>query len=271
MRFILVGFLILFGAQEVSSLPVHSPQEKLTPEETQAVQDIANLFVQRLEETGDFTVLVKELYTRDFIQGYITQQQKELATTNSLSKEILFAPGLDCKSDLLIQATADDWQRFYIAVHNLLGYGIMVGMNCSAPVVLKGEEPDDDILNNIIPPQVVKLFNQHPILKNFVLKKGASKSIETVEEMRSVVTTLEQAVVLLQKEPCKLTEESKKVIELLKATFSKEMPAEVIENGVYGYPQGTRVFAVHTPLLYSLYIVRIGDKYQIVWAEPVSD
>jgi len=271
MKFVFAILLILTHFLEVSASPsLHSAQEQLTSAEIQAVDEVVNRFVQRLEETGNFNLLVKELYTNDFIQRYITQQQKELAEAKSLSPVIFFAPGLEYKPDLLKQATTEDWQRFYIAVHTILCYGILIGMNHTAPALLKGEEPDDKFLNNIIPPQVVKLFNGHPILKNFVLMKGATKSIETVEEMRSVVTILEQAVVLLQQESPKLTEESKKVIELLKEAFRKENPAEIIEKESYGYPKGTRIITVQTPLMYGLHIVHIGDKYQIVWAEPTG-
>jgi hypothetical protein len=272
MKFILAILLILISFLEVSASAItSSAQEQLTPAETQAVEEVVNRFVQRLEETGNFAVLVKELYSEDFIQRYIAQQQKELTEAKMVSSAIYFAPGLEYKPDLLKQATAENWKRFYIAVHTILCYGILTGMNHTAPALLKGEEPDDKFLNNIIPPQVVKLFNGHPILKDFVRKQNGRRAIETVEEMRSVVTTLEQAVVLLQQEPPKLTEESKKVIALLKESFRNEHPPEVLENKLYGYPEGTRIFAALTPLMYALRIARIGNKYEIVWAEPFGD
>jgi hypothetical protein len=33
---------------------------------------------------------------------------------------------------------------------------------------LNGREPDDEIFEDLIPPKVVRLFNNHPVLKDFI-------------------------------------------------------------------------------------------------------
>jgi hypothetical protein len=269
-KVILCGLVILLCFQSVfSSVTVYLAQQP-TPAESKSAQEVAGLFIKRLEETADISRLLGELYVDDFIERYIRQQRKSLIKDQA-AQAIFFAPGLEYRASLLEQATPDDWRRFYVATYSLIYSGFVMGMNRAAKDLLSGKEPSDKILKDIYPPKVVKLFGQHPILKNLIEMKER-KPIATAEEMRSVIATLEQAVTLLRTDEVRklyqLTEDSRKIIEMLKQSLTAEASVEVADEEFFGYPQGTQVFYVPTPFMLQLIIVNTGGKYRIVWTEP---
>lgn len=261
---------VLLCFQSVFSSALAYSIQQTSPAESQGVKEVANQFIKRLEETADLSLLFSELYASDFIERYIKQQQKNVARDQRASEALFFAPGLEYAPQLLKQATPDEWKRFYVATYNFIYYGFVIGMNRSAKDLLSGKEPSSQILKDIYPPKVVKLFGQHPILKNLIEMKQR-RLIETVEEMRSVIATLEQAITLLHAEEAKklyqLTDDSKKLIELLKQPLTAEASVEVVDEEFFGYPQGTRVLYVPTPFMLQLIIVNTDRKYIIVWTE----
>jgi len=270
-KVVLCVLSILFCFQSVISSGLVCSFQQISPAESQGAQEVANLFIKRLEETADLSRLFSELYAGDFIERYITQQQKSLARDQRASEALFFAPGLEYAPQLLRQATPDEWKRFYVATYNFIYSGFVIGMNRSAKDLLSGKEPSSQILKDIYPPKVVKLLGQHPILKNFIEMKERSKPVGTVEEMRSIITTLEQATTLLRGEANKryeLTDDSKRLIELLKQSGMLEASVGVTDEEFFGYPRGTRVLYVPTPFMLQLTIVNTDGKYKIVWTEP---
>ncbi len=246
-----------------------STTQQPAPAESQRVQQVADLFVKRLEETSDLSQLFAELYASDFIERYIMQQRKS-TTKGEAAQTIFFAPGLQYNSKLLEQATPGDWKRLYVATYNFLHYGLVKGMNRAAKDLFSGKLPSEKIAENFYPPKLVKFLDQHPILKNFI-KMKERRPIETLEEMQSVITTLEQAMAFLRTKEAKksyqLTDDSKKLMRLLKAALIEETRMEVTDEEFFGYPPGTRVFYVPTPFMLVLLVVNTDSKYRIVWTE----
>ena len=267
---ILYIFSLLFCCQPgFASLPNYGTQQP-TPAETRAAQEVTNLFLSKLEATGDLASLFSELYVGDFIDRYIKQQRKHLLAGQT-SQPIFFAPGLEYQPQLLEQVSPDEWRRLYAATGNLIYFGFVTGLNRSAKDLVSGKEPDEKILKNLYPDRIVELFGSHPILKNFI-ERQERRPIETAAEMRSVIATLEQAMTFLRtgeaKKAYQLSADSKKLMEMLKQALTDEAAVEVVEEEFFGYPQGTRLLYVPTPIMLQLIIVPTAGKYRVVWTEP---
>src|SRR5262245_12334047 len=206
--------------------PVSQAQDRPTQAELILAQTTAELFLKRLDETGDFSTVMNEMYAEDFIERYLQQQIRESEGLNLNScSDIEFLPGLVYKRKLLKQATAEDWRRLYIAASNFTYHINITDLNRHADDILNGRELDDEISEKCIPSKVIELFNSHPILNGRLgidvddeddksgvgdadgeSQSGAAreesepKSIETPEEMQSVTETFQECLRLLLEE-----------------------------------------------------------------------
>lgn len=271
-KLILGSLLVFFCIQpDSSSVPARPTQGHLTPAESQGVQEVISLFMKRLEETADLSLLFDDLYVADFIQRYVKQQQANALKDKARFNTILFVSGLEYKAELLARASHNDWRRLYVASYNLLYYGLAAGLNRMAKDLLSGKQPDVEALKDIYPQKVVKLLDQHPILNNLLIKKEKAKPISTLEEMQSVIATLEQVMALLRegenKKPLFLTDELKRLFELLRQPDLAQISVEITDGEFFGYPRGTRIFYAQTPIMLQLIIVKADGKYKIVWTE----
>ena len=266
---------IIFGIQFLApSALAHQSDPQITTTEYQASREIAALFTRHLQQTGDLAPILGELYVGDFIERYVRQQQETLAEDQRPSPLIHFAPGLEFKSNLLRQATPDEWRRFYVATCNFLYDGIQRGMTKFAKDILGGMELTDIKKTDLYPAKVVSLLNAHPILKNVILKNEHSTPIGTTDEMRSVTATLEQALALTAEErnkgPHEPTEEYKRLVDLMEQAGILKPSVDVLEKDFFGYSPGTRIIQVLTPFMFRLTLINVGGKYKILWAEPFS-
>lgn len=274
LRYALRLATIFILVQALTLVPLAKPhtEEKPTPLEIRQALEISYLFTKRLEETGDLSRVIDELYVEDFIWRYVQEQKHELADSN-FSSDVMFVPGLSYKAGLLMQATEQDWRQFYVATHNFYYYVMTIGLNLYANDLLNEKEPDEDAMNKLLPASVSALFDKHPILKNFFEAKGDAKAIETPEEMRSVSEALGHGLqLLLDDQPnrsVKLNQDANQVLEKLRqAEFAAPM-LEITERDSFGYLAGTRMLLAITPMFFGLRLVEVNGTQKIVWAEMV--
>jgi hypothetical protein len=288
---VIIQSLLFFPA------PVSRAQDGPTQAELALAQETANLFMKRLDETGDFSTVIDEMYAEDFIERYLEQQIRESEGLNLNScSTIEFSLGLDYKRSLLKQATIEDWKRLYIAVNNFTYHFIVAGLNYHADDLLNDRELDDETAVKHVPSKVIALLNKHPILKGYLglddrkpvesapdegTQSGAAeeesgpKSIETPEEMQDVAETLQEAVRLLLEEQGdhspKMTEAAKSALEIIRLGLKDEgmMEPEIkIEYKKYlGLPAGTRILIAPTPISCWLEIAQVNGKQKIVQAQ----
>jgi len=257
--------------------------------------------MKRLDETGDFSTVIDEMYAEDFIERYLQQQIHESGGLNLNScSDIEFSPRLVYKRKLLKQATVEDWRRLYIAASNFTYHLNVADMNKHADDILNGREVDDETAGNYAPSKVIELFNNHPILKGAFDSDDAkpeesnptegtqsgsageeseSKSIETPEEMRDVTETLQEGLRLLFEElgdsSPRLTESAKSALEVFRLKRNEneggrmEPRINVADKEYLGLPPGTRILIAPTPIMCWLAIAQVGGKYMIVQAEFV--
>lgn len=281
--------------------PVSHAQDGPTQAELILAQTTAELFLKRLDETGDFSTVIDEMYAEDFIERYLQQQirNSEGLNLNSCS-DIEFLPGIVYKRKLLKQAAVENWKRLYIAASNFSYHINIIDLNKHADDFLNGRELDDEMSEKCIPSKVIELFNNHPILNgrlgidvddeddksgvgdadgesqsDAAREEGEPKSIETPEEMQSVTETLQEGLRLLLEEHGNhspgLTEPAKSALEVIRLKLKEkgltEPRIEVIDKKFMGLPPGTRILRVPTPFMFGLEIAEVNGKQKIVWAQ----
>src|SRR5262245_25572499 len=206
---IIIQSLLFFPA------PASRAQDDPTEAEIKQAQEATNRVLMLLEETGDFSRVIDEMYAEDFIERYLREQKRLVEEERSSIFNIMFAFNIECQRGLLKQATIEDWRRLYIATNNLLYHIFVISLNEHANDQLNDREYIVDLYDNLFPPKVIKLFNNHPVLKGvFPTDANADhsepKAIETPEDMRSVTETLRKGLLLLFEEqgehPPKLTD-----------------------------------------------------------------
>jgi hypothetical protein len=292
---IIIHSLLFFPA------PVSRAQDHPSDAEIKQAQEVAELFLKRLEETGDFSRIIDEMYAEDFIERYLQQQIRESEGLNLNScSDIEFLPGLVYKRKLLKQATVEDWKRLYIAASNFTYHFDIAVLNKHADDFLNGRELDDKRFEKCIPSKVIELFNNHPILNgrlgidddeeddksgvgdpdgqsqsDAAREESEPKSIETPEEMQSVTETLEECLRLLLEEhgnhSPRLTEPAKSALEVIRLKLKEKGRMEpritVSDKKYLGFPPGTRILIVPTPNMFYLEIAEVNGKQKIVWAQ----
>jgi hypothetical protein len=121
------------------------------------------------------------------------------------------------------------------------------------------------------PASVIKLLSQNPNLANMIEKKGGSQSVNSVAEMRNATATLEQAAAMIrekQKGKPAARIDNKGLIGAMKDDDFFKPHLEIMDEAFYGFPKGTRIIIIKTPLLFQLMLVRIDGKLKILWADP---
>ena len=240
-------------------------KQQLDDNELREVRQLAMDFTTRFLEKTDLNLLVKELFLRDFIDRYKSEKSKGRA--RDVSTDMYFVPGLEYNSKLLAEVGGEDWVRFYSAANNFVFFGFVSAIKNSRDIAnIKASE--------MYPPSVIKLLNTNETLSDMIVRKGRSKAVGSLAEMRSVTTVLEQAVALMRQElngqpPLRLDEK-----ETLKAFEEDEFfkpTVERVDDAFFGLSKGERVIFINTPLLFRLMLVKgPNGKLEILWTEPYT-
>jgi hypothetical protein len=277
--------------------PISWAQDHPTEAEIKQARDASNRFLKLLEETGDFSRVIDEMYAKDFIERYLREQTRFVEEENSSFFNIMFAFDIECRRDLLKQATIEDWRRLYIASNNFLYHVFSVSLNKHANDLLNDREQINDLFVNLFPQKVIALFKNHSVLKGIVTteadpdpeagkpaeerqrgvagKESGPKPIETPEEMRSVTETIREGMRLLFEEQGnhspRLTDEAKKAIEMIRQRQDEMVRTriEISDKEYFGFPPGARLLDAPTPHLFWLTLAEINGKQKIVWAQMI--
>ena len=234
--------------------------------EKQQAREVATRFTTRFLETSDLNPLVKDLYRSDFIERFKKDRSKDLAGGSSL--DLYFVPGLDYNSRLLTKASAEDWQRFYIAANNFLFLGFISGIKN-----FSGGNKDFKS-TDLFPSAVIKLLDSNPHLANMIKRKGISRAVSSMEEMQKATATLEQAAAILRKKQKGKPLGSINARELARLMKEDELfrpQLEIVRDESFGFPKGTRFVLINTPLLFRLILVESDGELEILSAEYVID
>jgi hypothetical protein len=265
--------LLTFGSVVRAASTHRADEQEVTEAENREAREVVIQFTARFAETRDLTNAVNELYVSDFIERYKKSRAKDAdPSLSSKSSERYFAPGLDYDTRLLAEAGAEDWRRFYIAANNFLLVGLVAFMKEAGA----GGEASNVNPADVYPPSVTEMLDRNPNLSNFIVRKSQPRPVGTLEEMRSATNTLERAVaVMRQAQPGKpFRNDDRDWVEALKLMredkFFKPEVA-VTDDEYFGFPKGTRIIIVKTPLGLRLMLARDNNRLKIFWTEIIAD
>lgn len=242
------------------NLAQRKDDQQLSNADSQAVRQLVVDFTTRFLQARDLSPLIKDLYAKDFINRYLKAKSNVLGRSSDLD----FVPGVFYNSSLFAEASTEDWLRFYTAANNFMFFGI-------ESAIKKSRDGADIKPGDIYPRTVQTLLDTNPNLSTMIVKKGSSKAVSSVEEMRKATAVLEQAAALMREHSAKERPLTLKEDELMKAMQDDEYfkpLVKPIDDKFFGFPPGTELIFVNTPILFRLIIVKTNNKLEILWAEP---
>lgn len=243
-------------ANHAHAVPAAASQiipEQPTEQESREAREVAATFLKRIQETRDIAAL-KDLYVDDFVRRRLESEQVSLGD---------FGPPLSYRADLKTGADPREWERLYVAQVNLNYFMALYFIATSHKFLT--HEPT---MSEVYPPEVVALLNAN----RFLVEKSPDKKykIETLEELRGVLATLERAGVLMRERFAHHPpEETERYRENVRAWVAAEPEEAVyIQTGAWaGFPEGTRFFRLRTtPEFFDLTLVRTDEGMKVVWA-----
>lgn len=244
--------------------------EHASEEEARQVQEVSDAFERRMRETRDVSSLI-DLFLDDFIRLHIAEN----APNQPVS--LISSIPLSLKSDLAKQVSRQDWERFYAARLNVRYYFVL--LLASRERFSDGKEPEDSP-QKLYPVEVLRLLQADPFLKgDYGLEHDHSRHvIETLDEFLSLITTLEQATLILREQFLKHPPEQTPIYQenlRLASNEQKTRSTRLIWPHVYGtdesrlgFPKGTRYFhRITADSMFELWFVKTTSGMKIVWAQ----
>lgn len=245
--------------------------ERATEDEARQVQEVSDAFERRMTETRDVGSL-KDLFLADFMRLRITE------TYANGSVSLFESIPLSLRGDVATQVTQRDWERFYAARLNLRYYLILLLVSRVEPNDLK--EPDDALMRKLYPIEVLTLLQRDPFIKgDYGLEHDHTKhQVETLDDFLSLVTTLDQASLMLRQYFLKHPPEQTRIYQQnfrLVSNEQKTRKSGLILPQLYGtdearlgFPKGTRFFhRLTADGMFELSFVKTDSGIKIVWAQ----
>ncbi len=258
--------------QHVSNdLSAEPGDEKLTAEEEREARELVTLLTRRWLETEDIEPLINEFFVSDFADRLRHEPQ------------MLFL--VDLEPDLLAPENSLELRRHYVAMTNFLHlmfrlYEVYTSIN------LSGEQNVEVDLKEALPANIWNLLKSTNVLLEEELGENAegktenpdqsaeaqadAKTIKTIEQLRSVTITLEQAVIHLR-DHLKIFPSTLPASEIARGRQSDansgaaensdvlQPRVNILGENFYGYPAGTRIIYVNV-LPFNINLVRDGDQ-----------
>jgi hypothetical protein len=257
MRSALCFLTLVLLANHAHTLPAAASQlipEQPTEQEAREAREVAAGFMGRIQQTRDIAAL-KDLYVADFVRRRLETEEFSLSD---------FGSPLFHRVNLKTEAALREWERFYAAQVNLNYFMALYFIATNHEFLTR--EPT---LSEICPPEVMALLKVNPLLAEQSPEK--KYKLETLEELRGVIATLERAGALMRERfsehPPEQTEQYRENVR----AWVREEPEEAVyiePEGRYGLPAGTRFFRLRTsPQFFDLTLIRTGKGMKLVWAK----
>ena len=107
---VIVILFVVYHTASLSAVYGQPKKDEITAEEKKAARELADRFIQRLNETGDVEPLIKEMFVSDFMNRYVKEKLEQIKRGDQSGERIWFSPGIEYRSDLLKEATEEDWR-----------------------------------------------------------------------------------------------------------------------------------------------------------------
>ena len=257
MRIALCFLILALLANHAHTVPTAARQlivEQPTEQESREAREVAAAFLSRMQKTRDIAAL-KDLYVDDFFRRRLESKEG--------------SPG-DCGSHLSfgtnLKAEADprQWERVYAAQVNSNYFKALYYLANGENILT--HEP---AMSELYPPEALALLDASP----FLAEKSPDRKykVESLEEFRSVLATLERVAALMRERFAQSPPEQSERYRENVGAWAAEEPEEAvyIQTGNWsGFPKDTRFFRLRTwPQLFDLTMVKTTEGMKLVWAK----
>lgn len=260
-----------------------SDATRITAEEKQEVLAVAERFIRRMQKTNDLAPLIGEMFVSDYA---------ERLRQEAINKSLLFL-----RKSVAEQASREELVRYQISLNNS---GYLVGLllaDYEGSHATTDEEDDEGDFVNALPPDIHSLFKNEPVLSSLFEKEQAERSrpggqikqpdeddnlyepIRSVEQLRNLTATLEQASVLARQHLGGLSVKPSLLERHKGANEEENREAErdwmrprawALAREFFGYPEGARIFCANV-LIYHMDLVRVDGKLKVLALYPNLD
>lgn len=246
--------------------------ERATEEEARQVQEVADAFERRMRETRDVASL-NDLFLSDYVR---LQREEEKALSPGQALDLIPSIPLWIKADLAAHVAQRDWERFQFAHFNLQYYFVL--LIASRLKLAEIDNGHNDFREKLFPAEVLALLRADPFLRGQYGGGVDNKkySIDTVDELKSLISTLEQVTLKLRQDFLKNPPEQTRIFKenLRHASRKETTDNRLILPDVYGtresrlgFPVGTRFFhRITSDEMFELSLVKTDTGVKIVWA-----
>lgn len=255
-------------------LSVEQRDKLIAPDEEREARELVTLLTRRWLETEDIGPLINEFFVGDFADRLRHQP------------EMLFL--VDLEPDLLAPENSLELRRHYVAMTNFLHlmfrlYKVYTSIN------LSGEQNVEVDLKEALPANIWDLLKSTNVLLEEELGENAegktenpdqsaeaqadAKTIKTIEQLRSVTITLEQAIIPLG-DHLKMFPSTLPASEIARGRQSDanssaaensdalQPRVNILGENFYGYPAGTRLICVNV-LPFNINLVRDSSDQRL--------
>ena len=258
-------FLALFGGR-VQEINVVRPTE----EDTRRVLELSETFERRMRETRDVGSL-KELFISDFMRLHFEEEK-------TWGPPLVTSLPVTIQRHLVKQVTREEWERFYVAEVNLRYYFVLL----LASRTKRGEieKSNRDFSKKLFTPEVLTVLRSDPFLRDqYGNGDNQNTTIRTLNELRSLIATFEQATRMLREDFLKhppertgtykenLRPPSNKRAIKARAGRSGYVSFFAVREPRLGFPPGTPFYHTRTSdSLFELWMVKTDKGMRLVWA-----
>lgn len=264
---------LVFFAQGAAAQAVPQGQsggEALTAKEQAEAREFAAAFAERLLAGRDFAPLVAEMYTNDFMRRHV-------AEVGARGGDFMIdgIPSLTFDASLARHAESPLWTRLYTSANTLL-FHTFFNIISRHDLADMTDVTKDDILS-AFPPAALQVLKRTPATSGFVMREEEGAEVKTVEELRAVVETVEEAARLTRAYWSEKLSgpENPRLAANLKlfgmAAHATEVSLVPERESSMGYPKGTRLRRALTPVGYDLLLVKEGGRMKVAWGNFVHD
>jgi hypothetical protein len=240
--------------------PSQTPEDQLSPNESQEVDQFVREFNKRLRLTRDLTPFQTEPLARE------------------MSDKVLLDKGFSkpVSKDLISRSNLKELRRLWIAMLNL---GYLSELYIYARTSVKGLGRTSELpLAQQYPSDVVRLMKRNPLLSKWLEENDSDSSeqiAKTIEQLRSLTSTYQKAATLMRARfkahPPEQTRQYRQNI----AYLSKHLGVVRIstcnsEKDCAGLPLHTKTITVNIPAL-TLMLVRIDGQLKILVIGKIDD
>lgn len=258
------AFAVMVLLPQASVAAATQGRDAPTEQEAHEARELALVFTERLLKTRDLSSIVRELYVADFMRRQLEESKKSRGGAAPDDFMLDGIPALSFKRALLAHPQNEYWTRLYVAAHTFLHFGMLSAFS-------EGGPPDvsEQGVRAMYPPEAVRLLAANPTLANFLVKRGDYVDVGTLEELRAVTETLEEAVRLTRAHldkslPLELAKLEAALAELRRNPQALPVEPFPVEGSFMDFPAGTRFTSALTPIGLNLVAARHDGKLKIV-------